>query len=66
MSPRLAEAGLRIAATSIVSINWHIVGRRDEATDVVAELKKLAVQRGEQQQQITESGPFVSVHFEMS
>jgi hypothetical protein len=65
LSPRLAEAGLRIAATSIVSINWHIVGRRDEATDVVAELKKLAVERGEQQQ-ITESGPFVSVHFEMS
>ena len=34
--------------------------------EVFAELKKLAVQRGEQQQQITESGPFVSVHFEVA
>ena len=33
--------------------------------EVFAELKKLAVQRGEQRQ-ITESGPFVSVHFEVS
>jgi hypothetical protein len=34
---------------------------------VVADLKKLAVEREQQhqQQQITESGPFVSVHFEM-
>jgi putative hemolysin len=38
---------------------------QDEVFEVFAELKKLAVQRGEQQQ-INESGPFVSVHFEMS
>ena len=63
IEPTTRGAGLRIAPPP------HQLARnratQDEVFEVFAELKKLAVLRGEQQQ-ITESGPFVSVHFEVS